>query len=72
MAGEDSRPLDDPAPRPVAVTWVWPGRWLLVVGTDVATVLSGAELGMLAGEVNREAGRRGGGGDGGDGAGRGA
>lgn len=53
----------DPQARPVSVTWVWPGRWLLVVGDAASVVLTGEELDALAAEVEREAGRLGGGGD---------
>lgn len=58
MDDEAVEPLDDPPPRAVSVTWVWPGRWLLTVGDAVSTVLTGAELAVLAAEASREAGRR--------------
>lgn len=62
MIDEPSVTFDtEPAGRAVSVRWVWPGRWLLTVGDDVSTVLTGAELVALAAEMDRESGRRGGG-----------
>lgn len=60
--GENAGLLDDPPARPVVLRWVWPDRWLLSIGPDISTVLTDAELGQLAVEVCREAGRLGGGG----------
>lgn len=59
MANEDTGRFDDPPARSVSIQWVWPDRYLLCIGDDVATVITGAEVGMLAGEAVREAGRNG-------------
>jgi hypothetical protein len=45
---DESDRLADPPPRPVAVTWVWPKRWLLSIGSDISTVLTDVEVGLLA------------------------
>lgn len=59
MVDEGVGQLDDPEPRAVSVTWVWPDRFLLSIGDSVAVVITGAEVAALAGEANREMGRDG-------------
>lgn len=59
MVDEGAGQLDDPTPRAVRLSWVWRDRYLLEIGDVVSVVITGAEVGRLADEAVREAGRNG-------------